>query len=74
MGSILENTDAQNKLEDHSGVKLKPGENPYNALINACNDDHVIFNPFLRHVSWRCFHGAQQPDIPDRNSWAWGEF
>lgn len=47
MGSILENTDAQNKLEDLSGVKLKPGENPYNALINACNDDHVIFNPFF---------------------------
>ncbi|KAI1336883.1 RNA ligase/cyclic nucleotide phosphodiesterase [Xylariaceae sp. FL0016] len=39
MGSVLESTDAKNKLEDLSGVVLKPGENPYNALIEACKDD-----------------------------------
>lgn len=41
MGSILESTDVKNKLEDLSGVVIKPGENPYNALINACNNDPV---------------------------------
>ncbi|RYP79245.1 hypothetical protein DL769_003068 [Monosporascus sp. CRB-8-3] len=44
MAPILEATDAKNKLEDLSGVKLKPGENPYNALIEACGDDHVERN------------------------------
>ncbi|KAI0413836.1 RNA ligase/cyclic nucleotide phosphodiesterase [Xylaria grammica] len=37
MGSVLELTDAKNKLEDLSGVEIKPGENPYNALIEACH-------------------------------------
>lgn len=41
MGSILELTDVKNKLEDLSGVVVKPGENPYNALIEACHDDPV---------------------------------
>ncbi|KAI0134239.1 RNA ligase/cyclic nucleotide phosphodiesterase [Xylariales sp. AK1849] len=39
MGSVLESTDVKNKLEDLSGVVLKPGENPYDALIETCNDD-----------------------------------
>ncbi|KAI1814163.1 60S ribosomal protein L44 [Poronia punctata] len=39
MASTLESTDAKNKLEDLSGVVLKPGENPYNALIETCHDD-----------------------------------
>lgn len=39
MGSILESTDVKNKLEDLSGVIVKPGENPYNALIDMCNDE-----------------------------------
>ncbi|KAI1762848.1 RNA ligase/cyclic nucleotide phosphodiesterase [Hypoxylon sp. FL1150] len=39
MGSVLESTDIKNKLEDLSGVLLKPGENPYNALIEACDDE-----------------------------------
>ncbi|KAH7148670.1 RNA ligase/cyclic nucleotide phosphodiesterase [Dactylonectria macrodidyma] len=30
--------DAQNKLEDLSGIVLKPGENPYMALIKACDE------------------------------------
>jgi hypothetical protein len=33
--------DARNKLEDLSGIVIKPGENPYAAFINACNNDHV---------------------------------
>jgi hypothetical protein len=41
MGSTLELTDVKNKLEDLSGVVVKPGENPYNALIEACHDDPV---------------------------------
>lgn len=43
MSSTLESTDAKNKLEDLSGVKIQPGENPYKALIEACNDDTVCF-------------------------------
>ena len=31
----------ENKLEDLSGLVLRPGENPYAALIKACNDDPV---------------------------------
>lgn len=41
MSAALESTDAKNKLEDLSGVKIQPGENPYKALIAACNDDPV---------------------------------
>ena len=39
--SVLESTDVKNKLEDLSGVVLKPGENPYNALIEACHNNPV---------------------------------
>ncbi|KAF9882303.1 hypothetical protein CkaCkLH20_00339 [Colletotrichum karsti] len=39
MGSQLVSTDAKNKLEDLSGIKILPGENPYQALINACGND-----------------------------------
>ncbi len=41
MAAALESADAKNKLEDLSGVVLKPGENPYNALIEACDDNPV---------------------------------
>jgi hypothetical protein len=44
MGHVLESTDAKNKLEDLSGVVLKPGENPYNALIEKCENDPVSSN------------------------------
>jgi hypothetical protein len=33
--------DAANKFEDLSGVEIKPGDNPYNALINACDGSPV---------------------------------
>ncbi|CAJ0539593.1 hypothetical protein HG530_013449 [Fusarium avenaceum] len=39
MVAQFEAAEARNKLEDLSGIKLKSGENPYNALIEACNDD-----------------------------------
>lgn len=48
MSPALESTDAKNKLEDLSGVKIKPGENPYKALIEACNDDAVRVSPCRR--------------------------
>ncbi|KAF6817586.1 hypothetical protein CSOJ01_02296 [Colletotrichum sojae] len=41
MGSQLVSTDAKNKLEDLSGITILPGQNPYEALIQACNDDPV---------------------------------
>jgi hypothetical protein len=41
MSPTLESTDAKNKLEDLSGVKIRPGENPYKALIETCHDDPV---------------------------------
>lgn len=34
---MLVTADSRNKLEDLSGIVLQPGENPYNALIKACN-------------------------------------
>jgi hypothetical protein len=33
--------DAGNKFEDLSGVEIKPGDNPYDALINACQGSAV---------------------------------
>ncbi|KAG7108806.1 hypothetical protein HYQ44_012170 [Verticillium longisporum] len=41
MGAQLESTDAKNKLEDLSGITILPGQNPYEALIKACEDDHA---------------------------------
>jgi hypothetical protein len=47
--------DAANKFEDLSGVKIKPGDNPYNALINACDGSPVssLFISFLEKT--RCW-------------------
>ncbi|KAF7560483.1 hypothetical protein G7046_g3671 [Stylonectria norvegica] len=39
MTGQLSSTDARNKLEDLSGIVLQPGENPYTALIKACDDN-----------------------------------
>lgn len=41
MVAQFESAEARNKLEDLSGIQLRSGENPYNALIKACNDDAV---------------------------------
>ncbi|KAK1574680.1 RNA ligase/cyclic nucleotide phosphodiesterase [Colletotrichum navitas] len=38
MGTHLVSADAVNKLQDLSGIAILPGQNPYNALITACND------------------------------------
>lgn len=50
MGSQLESTDAQNKLEDLSGIVVQPGENPYDALIRACRGDPVSHPPPIIYV------------------------
>ena len=47
MTRTLESTDVKNKLEDLSGLVIKPGENPYQALINVCNS-----RPVSRFVIW----------------------
>ncbi|KAI1502570.1 60S ribosomal protein L44 [Biscogniauxia marginata] len=60
MGSILNSTDAANKLEDLSGVVLKPGENPYNALIEAANDDPAQIQAL--YAVHRTRRNAQQRD------------
>ncbi|KAM0340086.1 hypothetical protein ACHAPU_010659 [Fusarium lateritium] len=39
MVAQFEAAEARNKLEDLSGIQLRSGENPYNALIEACNND-----------------------------------
>lgn len=50
MGDDIVPTDVRNKLEDLSGIEIKPGENPYDAFINACNDDPVSSYPPTRYV------------------------
>ncbi|KAI1177183.1 RNA ligase/cyclic nucleotide phosphodiesterase [Nemania sp. FL0916] len=60
MGSILELTDVKNKLEDLSGVIVKPGENPYNALIEACQDDPTQIQAL--YEVHRTRRNAQQKD------------
>ncbi|KAI1778139.1 RNA ligase/cyclic nucleotide phosphodiesterase [Hypoxylon cercidicola] len=58
MGSILESIDIKNKLEDLSGVVLKPGENPYNALIEACDDEPAKIQAL--YAAHRTRRNAQQ--------------
>ena len=41
MKPVIESVDAISKLEHLSGVKIRPGENPYDALIQICNDHPV---------------------------------
>lgn len=45
MGEVsgLPLADAGDKFEDLSGVEIKPGDNPYDALIQACQDSPVSF-------------------------------
>lgn len=50
MGSTMYSTDAQNKLEDLSGIVLKAGENPYEAFIQACDDKPVSVNMSRAHI------------------------
>lgn len=48
-------SDEENKFEDLSGVQIKPGEgeNPYDALINACNDSPVSRTPLYLRLDER---------------------
>lgn len=54
MAPELGSVDARNKLEDLSGLVLKPGENPYAAFIDACHDDPVSFTARSKraHPQW----------------------
>ncbi|KAI0389227.1 60S ribosomal protein L44 [Xylariaceae sp. FL0594] len=60
MTPALESTDVRNKLEDLSGVVVKPGENPYNALIEACQDDPAEIQAL--YTAHRTRRNAQQKD------------
>jgi hypothetical protein len=42
--------EAGNKFEDLSGVEIKPGDNPYDALINACQGSAVGWTPFSPRI------------------------
>lgn len=44
---VLESTDARNNFEDLSGLKIQPADNPYKALIQACNYDEVLLRSLL---------------------------
>jgi hypothetical protein len=52
--------DARNKLEDLSGIVLKPGENPYSAFLNACNNDPAELQKL--YAAHRIKRNAQQKD------------
>lgn len=60
MSPALESTDAKNKLEDLSGVKFQPGENPYKALIEACHDDAAEIQSL--YSTHRVTRNSQQRD------------
>ncbi|KAI2620364.1 RNA ligase/cyclic nucleotide phosphodiesterase [Hypomontagnella submonticulosa] len=60
MGSVLESTDIANKLEDLSGVVIKPGENPYNALIEACDEEPAKIQAL--YATHRVRRNGQQRD------------
>ncbi|KAI1303314.1 RNA ligase/cyclic nucleotide phosphodiesterase [Xylaria venustula] len=60
MGSVLELTDVKNKLEDLSGIVVKPGENPYNALIEACQGDPTEIQAL--YAAHRIRRNAQQKE------------
>ena len=45
--TLLELADSQNKFEDLSGVNSSAYSNPYDALIEACED-----NPVKKNVCW----------------------
>lgn len=50
MGEVPVSDDACNKLEDLSGMVLRPGDNPYAAFIEGCHDSHVLVQKcIIRH-------------------------
>ncbi|CAK7228386.1 hypothetical protein SBRCBS47491_006886 [Sporothrix bragantina] len=50
--------DAKNKLEDLTGVVVQPGENPYQALIAACDNDPAKIQAL--YSTHRTLRNAQQ--------------
>ncbi|KAK0702626.1 RNA ligase/cyclic nucleotide phosphodiesterase [Apiosordaria backusii] len=56
----LVSTDARNKLEDLSGIEIKSGENPYNALIEACHGNTVEIQSL--YATHRIARNLQQRD------------
>ncbi|KAK3994652.1 RNA ligase/cyclic nucleotide phosphodiesterase [Cladorrhinum sp. PSN332] len=58
--SALESTDARNKLVDLSGVIIKEGENPYDALIKVCDGDAAQIQSL--YSTHRTTRNAQQRD------------
>lgn len=59
----LESTDARNKLEDLSGITIQTGDNPYKALIQACNNDTVcMFTSMQGRKTFPVF--ASQSRVP----------
>ncbi|KAG7286383.1 hypothetical protein NEMBOFW57_008692 [Staphylotrichum longicolle] len=60
--STTKSTDANsgNKFEDLSGVAIKPGDNPYDALINACQGSQAKLQAL--YATHRTTRNAQQRD------------
>ncbi|CAK7202757.1 hypothetical protein SEUCBS139899_005484 [Sporothrix eucalyptigena] len=56
--AALVSPDDKNKLEDLTGVVIQPGENPYQALINACDDDPAKIQAL--YSTHRTLRNAQQ--------------
>jgi hypothetical protein len=53
-------SDAANNFEDLSGINIAAFSNPYDALIEACEDDPVsLKSPFFDHVS-KIFNGSKR--------------
>ncbi|KAJ6787410.1 hypothetical protein PWT90_04810 [Aphanocladium album] len=60
MAAELLSVDARNKLEDLSGILIKPGENPYEVFIKACNDNHAEIRTL--YETHRVKRNAQQKE------------
>ncbi|KAL2198169.1 RNA ligase/cyclic nucleotide phosphodiesterase [Corynascus similis CBS 632.67] len=53
-------TNVEERFEDLSGVKIKPGENPYNALIDACQGSPAKIQAL--YATHRTTRNAQQKE------------
>ncbi|KAK4126665.1 hypothetical protein N657DRAFT_640525 [Parathielavia appendiculata] len=57
-GSVFPLTEDAPKFEDLSGLEIKPGDNPYDALINACHGSAAEMQ--ARYATHRATRNAQQ--------------
>jgi hypothetical protein len=55
-----DSVDSKNKFEDLSGVDITKYENPYDALIETCEDDAVSVNNLSTPSPLSCYSS----DIP----------